>query len=92
MRCLAEKLSDKAADERNASGAADQHHFIDVTRRELRVAERLFAGLERAVDDRPDQRVEFATSNARAQQIRLVALGQIQFRSNHGLADALDVF
>ena len=54
----AEQLADQPADQRNARRAADQHDFVDLRRLEAGVGERLAARLERALDERPDQRLE----------------------------------
>ena len=51
--------STDAAHERDARRAADQHGFVDVLRLEAGVGERLAARVQRAVDERPDQPLEF---------------------------------
>ena len=50
----------RATDQRDAGRAADKPDLVDLRRVELRVGERLAAGLERAVDDGADERFELA--------------------------------
>ncbi|EIM97742.1 NAD-specific glutamate dehydrogenase [Paraburkholderia hospita] len=52
QRRLAEKVFDRAADHRHARRAADEHDAVDIGRRQLRVAQRLFRRAERALNQR----------------------------------------
>ena len=91
---------DQAAHQRDARRPADQHDLVDLRRLEARVGERLAARPERALDDRPDERLELARACMRCRcrrhagivdvGSRLVALGQIPLRLDDGLADRLD--
>src|SRR5882672_2989790 len=62
VRLAVEKLLDHAADQRSARGAANENNFLDVGRLELGVGEGLLEGHDRAVNDRTNQRLEFAAS------------------------------
>ena len=73
VRRPAEQLADQPAHERNAGRAADQHDFVDLRGLQAGVRERLPARLERALDDRPDQRLELGAREPLAEQVRLVA-------------------
>jgi hypothetical protein len=47
-----------AREPRNARRSADQHDFIDLFRRKVRIFQRLLAGADGAVDDRLNQLLE----------------------------------
>ena len=95
VRRPAEQLADQATDERDARRAADEHDLVDLRRAELGVGERLTARLERAVDDRPDERVELRARDPLAvaadTNLRFLAVRQIELGLDDGLPDGLDL-
>ena len=92
VRRPAEQLADQAPDERDARRAADQDDLVDLRRLEARVGERLPARLERAIDDRTNQRFELGAGEPLAVQLGGLAVREIPFRLDDGLADFLDAF
>ncbi len=58
VRFAIEKLLHGAADQRRASGAADEHDFIHVGGLELRVRERLLDGPHSAVNHRANEGIQ----------------------------------
>src|SRR5205807_1052434 len=88
-RVLAEELADEPLHERNTRRASDEDDFIDLRGLEARVGDRLAARLERAVDNRTNQRFELRAREAFAVQLRLVAIGKIPLRLDGRLADLL---
>jgi hypothetical protein len=92
MRRLAEQFCDQSAHEGNAGGPADQDDLVDLRGVELRVAERLQARAQRAIDDGSDQLFEFRPGDPLAEELCLFVIGEIPLRLNDGLADLLDLF
>ncbi len=101
VRRAGEQLLDNPTDERNTGGTADEHRFVNVLRFETRVRQCLAAGLERPVDQGPDDALELGARDALAitgvyrrrgfdANLRLVDIREIPLRLNDRPADRLD--
>ena len=92
MRRPPKQLADQSVHERDAGGPADEHHLVDLRRLEAGVGQRVAAGPERAIDDRPDNRLELRTCQLPAVQRGLFALGEVPLCLNDRLPHALHGF
>ena len=66
VRLAIEKLLHRAADQRRARGAADEHDFVQVRRLEMSVRKRLFDRAHGAFDDRADPFLERSPRKSRS--------------------------
>jgi hypothetical protein len=70
VRLLAEQLLHDLLDLRHAGHAADQNHFVDLSRRDARVLHRLTARLDRLLHEVIDQRLELGAGELHGQMLR----------------------